>query len=127
LETLARRLSFGTRNEQKWLDGLDWSQIDAGRASHPSASGEEIGLDLKDFHDGDGGTESAAVNSDGGQIVVYEPLGIPYPTNEYHVRSKADSDQTYRDHAEHKITFSLANLSLSERPTVDGAKARQPS
>jgi hypothetical protein len=25
----------------------------------------------------------------------YEPLGIPYPTNEYHVRSKADSDRTF--------------------------------
>jgi hypothetical protein len=74
LETLARRLSIGTRNEQKCLDGLGWSQIDAGHVSHPPASGEEIGLDLKDFHDGDGGTESAAGNSGGGPIIIYEPL-----------------------------------------------------
>jgi hypothetical protein len=71
------------RNEKKWLGGLDWSQIDADRILRLS-SGDEIDL-----------SECLIVMEelnrlpeipDSGPIIVCEPLGVPYPENEYHFR-----------------------------------------
>lgn len=75
-----------THNEQKWLGGLDWSQIDADYILRLPTGEEDMEIDLKEHRPVMEELKLLPEIPDRGPIIIYEPLGIPYPENEYHFR-----------------------------------------
>jgi hypothetical protein len=68
------------RNSQgeKWLGGLDWSQIDADRILHLPAGAGEIEIDLKPFPRVVEELNRLVEIPDSGPMIIYEKSGLPY-------------------------------------------------